>query len=141
MKYDLVQQSLEEWLATQWAATTAIQFDNVGFNSDAYNEYLRSTVVFGEGLARAITKGWYRQTGVWLLSVLTRPGEGSARKLLLANQATELVRSAVIYPVAPLDAPVVKMKVPDLFNDNKEHSGWVMAQVSCSFYYDIPQVI
>ena len=136
MKYDVVQQSMEEFVKTNWTET-AIQYDNVAFNSDIYTEYLQLTVVFGEGFSRTVTQGCYRQMGLLLLTVKTKPGIGSARKLELANLAAEMVISVVVQPVPPLIAPAVNLKTPDLFNDNKERDGWVMAQVSCPFYYDL----
>lgn len=136
MKYDVVQQSLEEFVKANWTET-AIQYDNVAFNSDIYTEYLQMTVVFGEGFSRTVTQGCYRQVGLLLLTVKTKPGIGSARKLELAKLAAEMVISVVVQPVPPLIAPAVKLKTPDLFNDNKERDGWVMAQVSCPFYYDL----
>ena len=136
MKYDVVQQSLEEFVAANWSETT-VQYDNVSFKSDLYQEYLQCTVVFGEGSSRTVTKGCYRQVGLLLLTVKTKPGTGSARKLELARLASEMVLSVVVQPVPPLIAPAVNLKTPDLFNDNKERDGWVMAQVSCPFYYDL----
>ncbi len=136
MKYDVVQQSLEEYLQSVWTGVTEMQFDNVAFNSDLYIEYLRSNVVFGEGYSRTVAKGCYRQTGLWMLSVFTKPATGSARKLTLATQVAKLVTSKVVSAVSPLVAPSVTLKVPSLFNDSKEIAGWVQAQVSVPFYYD-----
>lgn len=135
MKYDVTQQSIEEFVKANWTHTE-IQWDNVAFNSELFNEFLRCNIVFGEGSARTITQGCYRQVGLLMLSVFVRPGEGSARKLQLAAAAADMVRKQAIAATLPLVAPVVKMQVPDLFNDNKERDGWVMAQVSCPFYYD-----
>lgn len=136
MKYDVVQQSLEEFVKTNWTHT-AVQYDNVAFISDAYTEYLQMTVVFGEGFARTVTKGCYRQVGLLLLTAKTKPGIGSSRKLQLAKLAADMVRTVVVKPVLPLIAPPVNLKTPDLFSDNQERHGWVMAQVSCPFYYDL----
>lgn len=136
MKYDVVQQSLEKFVQTNWTHT-AVQYDNVAFNSDIYTEYLQMTVVFGEGSPRTITKGCYRQVGLLMLTVKTKPGIGSSRKLELAKFAAEMVISTVVRPVPPLIAPSVNLKTPDLYNDNQERNGWVMAQVSCPFYYDL----
>lgn len=136
MKYDVVQQSIEEFVKTNWTAT-AVQYDNVDFKSDLYQEYMQCTVVFGEGSQRSVTKGCYRQVGLLLLTIKTKPGTGSARKLELAKLAAEMVVSVVVQAVPPLIAPAVNLKTPDLFNDNKERDGWVMAQVSCPFYYDL----
>lgn len=136
MKYDVVQQSLEEFVQTNWTET-AVQYDNVAFNSDIYDEYVRCNVIFGEGSSRSVIKGYYRQTGLLVLTAFTKPAIGSARKLELANLAAEMMRHVVVLPVSPLVAPAVNLKVPDLFNDSKEQSGWVQAQVSCPFYYDL----
>lgn len=136
MKYDAVQQSIEEFVKTNWTFT-AIQYDNVAFNSEIYTEYLQCTVAFGEGLSRSVTKGCYRQIGLLMLTVKTKPGRGSSRKLELARRASEMVLKVVISPVSPLVAPKINMKVPDLMNDDRERDGWVMAQVSCPFYYDL----
>lgn len=135
MKYDVVQQSLEEYLLAQWTETQ-VQLDNVAFNSDLFTEYLRSNVIFGEGFPRTVTKGCLRQTGLWILTAFTKPAIGSARRLELARIAAELMTQVVVSPVAPLVAPRVTLKVPSLFNDAKEQHGWVQAQVSCPFYYD-----
>lgn len=136
MKYAAVQQSLEKYIQTNWTATAGVQYDNVPFNSEAYEEYLRLNVIFGEGISRSLIQGYYRQPGIILLSILVRPAVGSSRKLQLATTAADLVRHKVVQPVPPLDAPAVNLKVPSLFSDNKERDGWVMAQVSCPFYYD-----
>lgn len=136
MKYDVVQQSIEKFVQTTWTATPGIQFDNVAFNSEIYTEFLRCNIVFGDGLSRSMTQGYYRQIGLLILSIFTKPAIGSARKLELATIAADMVRHRVVLPVSPLVAPAVNLKVPDLFNDNKERDGWVMAQVSCPFYYD-----
>lgn len=136
MKYAEVQQSLEEFVQATWS-DTQIHFDNVAFNSDMYTEFVRCNVLFGEGIQRSVTKGCYRQIGSLVLSVFTKSASGSARKLELANIASLIVTSAVVRPVAPLIAPSVNLMVPTLFNENNERNGWVMAQVSCPFYYDL----
>lgn len=136
MKYDVVQKSLEIYVKDHWSHT-AIQYDNVAFNSDLYEEFIQCTIVFGEGRSRTITVGCYRQVGLLILTVKTRPGTGSSRKLELAKLAAEMVISKVVQPIAPDLVPAVNLKVPDLFSDNTERNGWVMAQVSCPFYYDL----
>jgi len=136
MMYDVVQQSLEEFVQAQWGNTTQIAYDNVEFNSELYNEFMRMNVVFGDGMSRTITQGCFRQKGLLLLSIFTKPGKGTARQLELAKQAADMVKQQEVSATLPLVAPVVKLKVPDLIRDNKERLGWVMAQVSCPFYYD-----
>lgn len=136
MKYAEAQQSLEEFVKANWSECE-IQYDNVAFNADLFTEYLRMTVVFGEGSARSVTKGCYRQVGLLLLSAFTKPGIGAHRKLALATIAADMVRSVVVQAVPPLICPAINLKTPDLHNDNREHNGWVMAQVSCPFYYDL----
>lgn len=136
MKYDVVQQSLEEFVAANWPHTT-VQYDNVAFNSDLYDEYVRCTVVFGDGDQRSVTKGCYRVMGLLILTVFTKPATGTARLLELASLAANMMVSVIVSPTPPLDAPKVNLKVPDLYKNVKEQSGWVQAQVSCPFYYDL----
>lgn len=136
MKYDVVQQSLEEFVKSNWDLTS-IQYDNVPFNSDLFTEYLQCHIAFGEGLQRTVTQGCYRQIGILMLTVKTKPGKGPTRKLFLASTAAEMVRSVLVLPVSPLVAPSVYLKVPDLMNDDKERHGWIQTLVSCPFYYDI----
>jgi hypothetical protein len=135
MKYDVVQQSLEEYVKASWTLTE-VEYDNVAFNSDLFDEYLRCNVVFNEGEARTITVGCYRQFGLVMLSIFTRPGTGTARQTQLATLAADMVKKVVVAPVAPLVAPKVKLQVPSMYRNNREGLGWVMAQVSCPFYYD-----
>lgn len=135
MKYNLVQESLERFVRSNWTITS-IQYDNVPFNSDLYTEYLQCHIAFGEGHQRTVTQGCYRQIGILMLTVKTKPGKGPTRKLTLASAASDMVRSVLVLPVAPLVAPSVYLKVPDLINDDKERYGWVSAVVSCPFYYD-----
>ena len=139
MKYDVVKQSLEEWLQANWTATpvSAIQFDNVAFITDLYTEYVQFTVRFGESVKRSLPIGCYRQFGLLLITVKTKPDQGSNRKLVIARAAAELMLNAVVSPVPPLVAPRVVLREPDLFDDNRQRDGWVMAQVSCPFYYDL----
>jgi hypothetical protein len=136
LKYDVVQQSIEEFVQDNWSHT-AVAYENVEFDSEPVSEYVRCNVVFGEGLSRTVTVGCYRQTGLLLLSIFVRPSTGTSRKLALAALASDLVKSVIVQPTPPLVAPAVNLKVPSLFNDPKERDGWVQAQVSCPFYYDI----
>lgn len=139
MKYDVVTQSLEEDFRNRWVMTPtdAIQFDNVPFNSVLYNEYVAFTVKFGEAFKRSLPAGCYRQPGLLMVSVFVKPATGPARKLALATVAAEMYLNAVIQAQEPLVAPVVKMFEPTLYDDSKDRDGWVMAQMSCPFYYDL----
>lgn len=136
MKYDVVQQSLEEFVQTNWSET-AVQYDNVAFNSDIYTEYMRCSIVFGDGVQRAVTAGCYRVVGLLILSSFVKPAIGTVRLMQLASIASTMVVSKIVSPAPPLPGPKVNLKVPDMYPDFKEHSGWVMAQVSCPFYYDL----
>jgi hypothetical protein len=127
---------MEEYVQANWAFTD-ISFDNVAFNSDIYTEYLKCNVLFGDGLSRAVNKGCYRQVGVLMLSIYTKPAIGSARKLELATAAAIMITKKVISPALPLTGPKVNLMVPDLNSDNKERNGWVQSQLSCPFYYDL----
>lgn len=134
MKYDVVQTALEKFVQDAWTLTE-LTLDNTAFNAELFNEYVECNVVFGDGRSRAVTKGCYRQTGLLILTVKVKPSTGAARKMVLATAAADLVKKAVVPPASSGD-PYVNLDVPDLFNDNKERAGWVMAQVSCPFYYD-----
>jgi len=140
MQYDVAQKIIEDFVSSGWTAfsdPTALQYDNVAFNSDLYEEYARCTVVFGEGLARTVTVGCYRQTGVLMFSVFTKPATGTERLNKLAARAADMVKSARARPQLPAVSPTVVFKVPTIHRDLNEKLGWVMAQVSCPFYYDI----
>lgn len=138
MFYDKVQQSLEEYATVNWTET-AIQFDNVPFNTEIYTEFLRHSVRFGEGRQRSVTIGCYRQLGVLMLTVFTKPSQASNRRLELARAAADLYISKIISASPPLTAPKIKFMVPDLNIDSKEVMGWVQATVMCPFYYDFNQ--
>ena len=135
MKFAQVQQSIEEYIKAQWTETQ-VAYDNVQFNSDLYDQYLRCNILFGEGRKRTITVGCYRQIGMLMLTVFVKPAVGRARLLDLANIAATLVTDVRVGATLPLVAPVVNLKVPDLILDNTERSGWVQANVSSPFYYD-----
>lgn len=144
MKYDRVQKLLETYVRDEWALICAsknwevdLSYDNVAFSSEVYNEFVRMNVLFGDGLPRTVTKGCYRQIGLLKLTAFTRPAEGSQRQLELASALAEMVTSKKVLPSVPGDSPSVYLKVPDLFRDNRERDGWVQAQVSCPFYYDL----
>lgn len=47
-----------------------------------------------------------------------------------------MINQKQIEAVLPHSSPVVKTKVPDLYDDNVEKAGWVQAKVSTPFYYD-----
>ena len=136
MKYDIVQQALEFYVQSNWTETS-IQYDNVAFNSDLYTEYLRCSIVFGDGNKRSVTAGCYRVVGLLILSAFVKPSIGTSRLLQLASIASTMVVSKIVSPQAPEIGPKVNLKVPDMYPEFKEHSGWVMAQVSCPFYYDL----
>lgn len=136
MKYDVVQQSLEEYWQSVWFETLS-QFQNVSFSADLYEEFVRFQVIFGEGFKRTVNIGCYRQPGMVMVTVYTKPGMGTARKLQLATLVSQLLTDKVISPVDPLIAPKVNLKEPSLFNDDKDMGGFVQAQVSVPFYYDL----
>jgi len=140
MQYDVAQKIIEGYVTSQWEAfsdKTAIQYDNVAFNSDLYHEYARCTVVFGEGQARTVTAGCYRQTGVLMLGIYQKPGTGTERLNKLASRAADMLKSQRARPDLPATTPTVVFKVPSIHRDLNEKLGWIMAQVICPFYYDI----
>lgn len=134
MKYDLVQVGLELFVQSNWSATE-VQYSNIGLHTEALNEYMRCHVIFGEGIARTIGTGCYRQFGLLTLTAFVRPSVGTARLLELATDLSDLVRSIIV--PASGGTPAVQLKVPSLFTDYTERDGWVQAQVSCPFYYDL----
>lgn len=140
MQYDVAQKIIEQYVAAQWATfvdKTEIQFDNVAFNSDLYHEYSRCSIVFGEGTARTVTAGCYRQSGVLMFSIFQKPATGTERLNKLAARAADMLKSMRARPDLPATSPTVVFKVPSIHRDLNEKLGWVMAQVSCPFYYDI----
>ena len=134
--YDVVKQSLEEFIAANWTETQ-VQYDNVAFNSDLYEEYAQFTVRFGELIKRSLPKGCYRQPGILIFTIKTKPDLGTARKLALAADVATMLTDVVVSPTPPLVAPSVTVKEPALFDDNRQRDGWVMAQLSFPFYYDL----
>lgn len=136
MKFSPVQQSLEEFWASSWNYT-AVQYENTPFDSELYNEYVRMSVAMNDSMSRTVTRGCYRVVGMFFVSIFVKPAVGSARALELADNASLLLVHKVVQSIAPLVAPKVNLKVPDLLKDFKERDGWVMVQVSCPFYYDL----
>jgi hypothetical protein len=146
VKYDVVNQSLEEYVQANWSDTD-IQFDNVAFNADFYTEYMRCTIVFGDTDApersngqRSVVPRCYRVMGFVLLDVFVKPAIGVVRMLELGTIAANLLRSKAVHPVAPLQAPVVNFQTPTLTKNTVERHGWVSAQVSAPFYYDFMEI-
>lgn len=139
MMYDLVKKNLEEFVLANWTLTpvSSIQFDNVAFNSDLFNEYVQFTVRFGESIKRSLAARCYRQMGLVILTVKTKPNQGSDRKLKLARAASEMFMNKKVPAVPAPPAPVANLREPDLFDDTNARDGFVMAQVSCPFYYDL----
>lgn len=136
MKYDIVQTAIEQYFVDNWTET-AVQYDNVAFNSELYTEYVRCHVAFGDSLPRSISRGCYRQTGMLMVSVFTKPASGSQRRLEIASAAAEMFRSIVVAPVAPAMDPKTNILEPSIVIDNKESNGWVQAVMSFPFYYDL----
>lgn len=139
MMYDAVKKSLEEFVIANWSMTPAnsIQFDNVAFNSDLFNEYVQFTVRFGESIKRSLAAKCYRQIGLVIFTVKTKPNQGSDRKLKLARAASEMLMNKKVPAVPAPPLPVVNLREPDFFDDTNARDGFVMAQVSCPFYYDL----
>jgi Bacteriophage related domain of unknown function len=137
MKYDVVTQSIQAWFATAWGTTTQVQYDNTPLEVSNLTEYVQFTIRFGESIKRSLPQGCYRQFGLVIVTVKVKPDQASQRKLNLATAAAELLLNETVQPVSPLVAPSVRMREPDLFDDTRERDGWVMAQVSCPFYYDL----
>lgn len=139
MKYDVVQQSLEEFVQANWTCT-AVQFDNVAFNTDLYSEFAQFSIVFGDAKKTTVTNGCYRQMGVVFFTIYSKPALGTQRLLELAATAASMFLSKVVQAVAPLTAPRVTLAVPDLMKDLREQDGWVRAQLSTPFFYDIVEI-
>lgn len=139
MKFAEAQQSIEEYVKSQWGNASPIAFEDVASNSDLYEEYVSLVVQFGESMQTSVTKGHYRVPGLVIVTVYTRPDAGSVRKLELANAAADMLVSKLILPTPPLDAPAIYCKVPSVAKDLRQLDGWVRAQVSCPFYYDVEQ--
>lgn len=139
MKYDVVKKSIEEFFIANWTMTpaTSIQFDNVAFNSDLFSEYVQLTVRFGDAMKRSLAAKCYRQIGLVIVTVKTRPDQGSDRKLKLARAASEMLMNAKVPAVPVPNVPTVNLREPEFFDDTKARDGFVMAQVSCPFYYDL----
>lgn len=136
MKFRDVQQSLEEFVKANWTATN-LQYENVAFNADLYEEFTRTTVAFGETEKRSAASGCYRVTGLLMLTLFGRAASGSNRLLSLADTACTMLASVIVSPVPPLTAPKVQMLTPSVHKDFKERDGWIFVQVSCPFYYDL----
>lgn len=146
MKFDVVQQSLEEYVQTNWS-DTGIQFDNVAFNADLYTEYLRCTIVFGDTDQPERSNGQmslvprcYRVMGFVILDVFVKPAIGTVRMLELGTIAANLLKSKIVHAVSPLVAPAVNFQVPTLAKNTAERHGWVSAQISAPFYYDFMEI-
>lgn len=139
MKYDLIQKNLEKYVQDTWC-DTAIQFDNVAFNSDLYDEYVQFTVTFGDAKKTTVTNGCYRQIGLAIFTVYQKPAQGTTRLLKLADKAASMFRSKIVRAVPVHAAPAVNLMVPDLYNDKVERDGWVRAQLSTPFYYDFVEI-
>jgi hypothetical protein len=139
LKYGEVQQSIEEFVKTNWetAGTTAVQYENVAFNSEMYNEFAKLSIIFGQAVARTVTEGCYRQPGLVMMSVFVKPSVATKRLNQLADIAADLFKSTRIVSTPPLNAPKVVCKVPSMMKDLNEKMGWVMASVTVPFYYDL----
>lgn len=136
MYYEKAQQSIEEYFKLNWLSTS-VQYDNVGFVSDLYEEFVKLSVIFGEGQLRSLGQRSYRQIGVTMVSMFVRSGTGTSRMNELGTAVTELLSSLQLQPVAPLQAPVLQFKIPTFNRNLTERDGWVMATVTCPFYYDL----
>lgn len=139
MLYDRAQTLLEAYVQEQWSET-AVQYDNVPFNSDLYREFVQCTVTFGEGMSRTVTSGCYRQVGLLMLTVYVKPGEGTARLLELTTLLSQLLTHKVVKSVNETPLLAINLKVPDMTKDTSGRSGWVRAQLGIPFYYDLEMI-
>lgn len=139
MMYDVVKKGIEEFVIANWSMTpiSSIQFDNVSFNSDLFSEYVQLTVRFGKVVKRSLAARCYRQFGLVIFTVKTRPDQGSDRKLKLARAASEMLTNVKVPAVPVPQVPTANLREPELFDDTRARDGFVMAQVSCPFYYDL----
>jgi hypothetical protein len=114
-----------------------VSYDNHPFNSDLFDEYVACNVLFADAIQRSAEPRCFQVPGLLILDVHVRPSIGSTRMLELAGYASLLLVTAIIRPVMPNAAPPVNMRTPSVYKDLQEKSGWVRAQVSCPFYYDL----
>lgn len=136
MKYLEVQTLLETFVQNN-VTGVQVTFENMAFASDVYTEWVRSTIQFGDSLLRALSSNCYRVAGIHIFEIYVRPATGSARIHELADTLTSLFKGAKIAPVIVETSPTVYYLAPTLSKFFAERTGWVSAQLTCPFYYDL----
>lgn len=120
-----------------WGSTTAIQFENVSFDSELYEEWIELRILFGDSIKVNLGSNDYRVVGLLMIDIKLKPGRGVVRGLELANQAAVMLASKKVMPQAPLAAPAVYLRVPELYKSNVDRVEGMKYQISCPFYYDV----
>lgn len=86
--------SIETLFSTAWGSTTPVAYENVGFDSNAVDEYVSLTILNGEAREASLhsTNQIHRFTGVVQVSILTTANGGTNRARDLADQVSAIFR-------------------------------------------------
>jgi hypothetical protein len=95
--------------------------------SDLFEEWLRYTIQFGDGVSTQIGGRGYRYWGIVMVQFFVKKGIGVARGVELADAVALMYREKVLFGCL-FGVPTL-VKVPD-------KSEWFHVQVSAPFYFN-----
>lgn len=116
---------IESYFTDNWPYTS-IAYQNVNFNPEALDEWVRISVL--PASANQISLGsnpYFRYRGVVAIQIFTKPGIGSRRSTELADYITSLFRSKNISGI--------QFGVPEAHRMGAVN-GWYQVNVNCSYY-------
>lgn len=87
MTPDQVDKAINAAFATAWGATTDIAWDNVPFNMETADEFVRVSLQHVSGDAIELTGKLFRRTAVLFVQIFTAANAGKTRALQLGELA------------------------------------------------------
>jgi hypothetical protein len=115
-------------------------FDNAPFNSDIVDWFAECSVRFGDILPRDMGARCFRMVGLLILTPMVRPGVGTSKLLQMVDQIIAATNSTILPANYVPNSPAIEFRSPSLTCDFKESAGWVRAQISTPFFYDLTGV-
>lgn len=127
MNFEAEHKAIEARLENNWTET-AIAFDNIEFQEQGREEFIRLTILDGASKQASLEdKPLYRNIGLIAIQIFVRPGSGLQRAEKLGDMLAEIYRGAQFSGIT--------CKAPQ-YQRVGEKENWFQVNLNIPFYMD-----
>jgi len=92
-----IRSSLASTLEATWATATPIAWPNIDFNASLATAWIRPVLLMGDSFLQELgPDGCGQRTGVWKISIFTKPNTGTKTAYTYAVRLEAMVRREII---------------------------------------------